>query len=78
MTFESTLVPLTTLFLIAALGLPQVAESQTAAQTGPINIGFLTVRTGPLAAGGEQMEEASSSFSRSTTTRSPGARSSSS
>jgi branched-chain amino acid transport system substrate-binding protein len=27
------------------------------AQTEPIRIGFLTVRTGPLAAGGKQMEE---------------------
>jgi branched-chain amino acid transport system substrate-binding protein len=27
------------------------------AQTDPIRVGFLTVRTGPLAAGGRQMEE---------------------
>jgi len=38
---------------IAALALSQPA----AAQGDPIRIGFLTVRTGPLAAGGKQMEE---------------------
>ncbi len=27
------------------------------AQSEPIRVGFLTVRTGPLAAGGKQMEE---------------------
>src|SRR5262249_7087819 len=53
MTVKSPLVLLTTLFLVAALGAPQPA----AAQTGPIRVGFLTVRTGPLAAGGKQMEE---------------------
>ncbi len=37
----------------AALALPQSA----AAQGEPIRVGFLTVRTGPLAAGGKQMEE---------------------
>src|SRR6266581_413592 len=37
----------------AALALPQRA----AAQGDPIRVGFLTVRTGPLAAGGKQMEE---------------------
>ena len=35
---------------IASSGLAQ-------GQTEPIRIGFLTVRTGPLAAGGRQMEE---------------------
>src|SRR5436305_14867666 len=35
----------------ACLSLP------AAAQTEPIRIGFLSVRTGPLAAGGRQMEE---------------------
>ncbi len=38
---------------ISALTLSQPA----AAQGDPIRIGFLTVRTGPLAAGGKQMEE---------------------
>jgi branched-chain amino acid transport system substrate-binding protein len=38
---------------IGAIGLPTLAQ----AQTEPIRIGFLTVRSGPLAAGGRQMEE---------------------
>ena len=41
------------LTLCAALLLPLVCS----AQSDPIRIGFLTVRTGPLAAGGKQMEE---------------------
>ena len=53
MTFRSMLLSLATLLVVTALGLPQPA----AAQAGPIRIGFLTVRTGPLAAGGKQMEE---------------------
>lgn len=38
-------------FFLAALAHPVFAQS------GPLRIGFLTVRTGPLAAGGKQMEE---------------------
>ena len=34
-----------------------IAPQQSFAQAEPIRIGFLTVRTGPLAAGGKQMEE---------------------
>src|SRR5262245_1228651 len=44
---------LSALSLVAAILLPQPAQ----AQAGPIRMGFLTVRTGPLAAGGKQMEE---------------------
>jgi branched-chain amino acid transport system substrate-binding protein len=42
-----------TIALCIALFLPLFAQ----AQTDPIRIGFLTVRTGPLAAGGKQMEQ---------------------
>src|SRR3954466_11549108 len=42
-----------TLLLCAAFIFPIVAQ----AQGEPIRIGFLTVRTGPLAAGGKQMEQ---------------------
>jgi len=46
------------LFLSALAATAAFALSQpAAAQSGPIRIGFLTVRTGPLAAGGKQMEE---------------------
>jgi branched-chain amino acid transport system substrate-binding protein len=38
---------------LAASASPELAR----AQTDPIRVGFLTVRTGPLAAGGRQMEE---------------------
>lgn len=41
------------LALLSALALPLLAH----AQDEPIRIGFLTVRTGPLAAGGKQMEQ---------------------
>jgi branched-chain amino acid transport system substrate-binding protein len=48
-------------FSIATVVLGAVAASTSSesaqAQTEPIRIGFLTVRTGPLAAGGRQMEE---------------------
>ena len=48
-------------FGIGTLVLGAVAASTSSefaqAQTEPIRIGFLTVRTGPLAAGGRQMEE---------------------
>ena len=48
-------------FSIATVVLGAVAASALSAfaqaQTEPIRIGFLTVRTGPLAAGGRQMEE---------------------
>src|SRR5712672_4017720 len=38
-------------FFLAALAHPVFAQS------GPLRLGFLTVRTGPLAAGGKQMED---------------------
>jgi branched-chain amino acid transport system substrate-binding protein len=41
--------------LFAVLALSWVLDA--AAQTAPLRIGFLTVRTGPLAAGGKQMEQ---------------------
>src|SRR2546421_54065 len=41
------------LALLSALALPLYVQ----AQAEPIRIGFLTVRTGPLAAGGKQMEQ---------------------
>src|SRR5580765_3359386 len=45
-------------YAAAALALLCIASSnQTFAQAEPLRIGFLTVRTGPLAAGGKQMEE---------------------
>src|SRR4249919_1171060 len=45
--------------LLSALAAASVAalSQPAAAQSDPIRIGFLTVRTGPLAAGGKQMEE---------------------
>ena len=48
--------------LLAALSIVLTAAgtllpSHAAAQAEPLRIGFLTVRTGPLAAGGKQMEE---------------------
>ena len=42
-----------TLGAVASLAIPLTVQ----AQTEPIRIGFLTVRTGPLAAGGRQMEQ---------------------
>src|SRR5690349_12038099 len=42
-------------FLAAVCALLFVTQLQ--AQNEPLRIGFLTVRTGPLAAGGRQMEE---------------------
>src|ERR1051326_3256012 len=44
------------LLAVFALILATFAHS-VLAQSGPLRIGFLTVRTGPLAAGGKQMEE---------------------
>src|SRR5436305_15149428 len=41
------------LALLSALAFPLCVQ----AQAEPIRIGFLTVRTGPLAAGGKQMEQ---------------------
>jgi branched-chain amino acid transport system substrate-binding protein len=41
--------------LIALAGLLQAGAAQ--AQAEPLKLGFLTVRSGPLAAGGRQMEE---------------------
>src|SRR2546421_12420599 len=41
------------LALLSALALPLYVQ----AQAEPIRIGFLTVRSGPLAAGGKQMEQ---------------------
>src|SRR5207249_8031007 len=38
----------------AALGMPTIAQSQT----GPIRVGLMTVKTGPLASGGIDMERA--------------------
>ncbi len=46
------------------------------AEPEPIRLGFLTVNTGALAAGGRQMDKASVSSSRNAATRSPAARSS--
>lgn len=42
---------------VAAAGLGVAAPAVLRAQTGPMRIGFLTVKTGPLASGGIQMEE---------------------
>ena len=39
--------------LLLAIAIPQLGHSQSE----PLRIGFLTVRTGPLAAGGKQMEQ---------------------
>src|SRR5262245_988054 len=44
---------LAALAFVPVLALPHSAS----AQGEPIRVGFLTVRTGPLAAGGKQMEE---------------------
>ncbi|HML13990.1 MAG TPA: ABC transporter substrate-binding protein [Xanthobacteraceae bacterium] len=41
----------------AAAGLTLAAPTVLRAQSGPMRIGFLTVKTGPLASGGIQMEE---------------------
>src|SRR5262245_11529330 len=41
----------------AAASLSAFFPSPAAAQSEPLRLGFLTVRTGPLAAGGKQMEE---------------------
>ena len=38
---------------LASIAMPWVAR----AQTGPMRVGFLTVKTGPLASGGLQMEQ---------------------
>ena len=43
--------------LLGAGGLAAVAASPARAQAEPIRVGFLTVKTGPLAAGGIQMEQ---------------------
>src|ERR1700674_3932576 len=45
---------------VAALGFPRVVR----AQTEPIRIGLLTVKTGPLASGGIDMERALVQFLR--------------
>src|SRR5690348_18490167 len=50
---DKFLLPLSALCVAAML----VVSQPAAAQAGPIRIGFLTVRTGPLAAGGKQMEQ---------------------
>jgi branched-chain amino acid transport system substrate-binding protein len=42
---------------VAAAGLGVAAPAVLRAQAGPMRIGFLTVKTGPLASGGIQMEE---------------------
>src|SRR5678815_5589482 len=44
-------------YAAAALALLCLASQNLFAQAEPLKIGFLTVRTGPLAAGGRQMEE---------------------
>ncbi len=43
--------------LFATLPLPAMAQTPAQAQVEPLRLGFLTVRSGPLAAGGRQMEE---------------------
>src|ERR1700674_4682983 len=42
---------------LAAAGLGGAAPAVLRAQAGPMRIGFLTVKTGPLASGGNQMEQ---------------------
>jgi branched-chain amino acid transport system substrate-binding protein len=42
---------------LAAAGLGVAAPAVLRAQAGPMRIGFLTVKTGPLASGGNQMEQ---------------------
>ena len=43
-------------FLIAVCAVC-LSIDEALAQGGPLRVGFLTIRTGPLAAGGRQMEE---------------------
>jgi branched-chain amino acid transport system substrate-binding protein len=43
--------------VLAAASLPASLHAQSDSMRDPIRIGFLTVRSGPLAAGGKQMEE---------------------
>ncbi len=43
--------------LLAAAALAALSPHPAAAQSEPIRLGFLTVRTGPLAAGSKQMED---------------------
>ena len=45
------------LIALAALASAALAGAPAAAQSGPIKVGFLTVDSGPLAAGGKQMEQ---------------------
>src|SRR5690349_11888128 len=45
------------IFRAAIAAILTLAMQQALAQNDPLRIGFLTVRTGPLAAGGRQMEE---------------------
>ena len=45
------------IFLAAFTAAPLLWPSTALAQSEPLRIGFLTVRSGPLAAGGRQMEE---------------------
>jgi len=42
---------------LAALAAAALVAAPAAAQSGPIKVGFLTVDSGPLAAGGKQMEQ---------------------
>jgi len=44
----------------AALGIPAIGR----AQSGPIRVGLVTVKTGPLASGGIDMERALQQFLR--------------
>ena len=43
--------------LLGGLGATLAAQAPLRAQAGPMRIGFLTVKTGPLASGGIQMEQ---------------------
>src|SRR6185437_7967915 len=43
--------------VLATLAAAALAAAPAAAQGGPIKVGFLTVDSGPLAAGGKQMEQ---------------------
>src|SRR5205807_10435858 len=43
--------------LAAGVATQVFRTSTTAAQAGPIKVGFLTIKTGPLASGGIQMEQ---------------------
>ena len=47
-------------FAVSALGLPAIAQ----AQGEPIRVGLMTVKTGPLASGGIDMERALLQFLR--------------